>query len=129
MNVGIGTGAAPFLFWEYLFRIFGTVSLQCTVQCITYKLRKVTGKKKKNNIFKAANWKFIFKSRPQWKKPTKRITAAAFNNQLTDGEGKSCLHEREELIAATLNCIRVRDRKNSFPHEVIHQALTIPRHT
>ncbi len=29
MNVGIGTVALQFFSWEYLFRIFGIVSLQC----------------------------------------------------------------------------------------------------
>jgi hypothetical protein len=34
MNVGIGTVAAKFLSWEYMFRIFGIVSLQCARQVI-----------------------------------------------------------------------------------------------
>jgi hypothetical protein len=29
MNVGNGTVAVQYLFWEYFFRIFGIVSLQC----------------------------------------------------------------------------------------------------
>jgi hypothetical protein len=32
MNVEIGTEAPIFLFWEYLFQIFGILSLQCGVE-------------------------------------------------------------------------------------------------
>jgi hypothetical protein len=40
MNVGIGTGAAQFLSWDYWFQIFGKVSLQCAstdAECTLYR--------------------------------------------------------------------------------------------
>ncbi len=38
MNVEIGTEAPIFLFWEYLFQIFGSLSLQCRVGALLLKV-------------------------------------------------------------------------------------------
>ncbi len=41
MNVEIGSKAPIFLFWEYLFRIFGILSLQCVGEgrCVKIRVR------------------------------------------------------------------------------------------
>ncbi len=40
MNVEIGTETPIFLFWEYLFRNFGILSLQCGRQAVICQLGK-----------------------------------------------------------------------------------------
>jgi hypothetical protein len=41
MNVEIGTEAPIFLFWEYLFQIFGILSLQCTKNTTQIQIERV----------------------------------------------------------------------------------------
>jgi hypothetical protein len=65
MKVEIGTETPIFLFWEYLFRNFGILSLQCTQEpkknfgdltpYLTYALKPVI------SIKKHENWCFFFK--------------------------------------------------------------------
>jgi hypothetical protein len=43
MNVEIGTETQIFLFWEYLFRNFGILSLQCNSQLTSQSLMKYLG--------------------------------------------------------------------------------------
>ncbi len=70
MNVEIGTETPIFLFWEYLFRNFGILSLQCTGigqvffvlvvysknirYCIRFDLRAVLNQAKRLDICKMA---------------------------------------------------------------------------
>jgi hypothetical protein len=42
MNVEIGTETPIFLFWEYLFRNFGILSLQCELISASFNSHKMT---------------------------------------------------------------------------------------
>jgi hypothetical protein len=46
MNVEIGTEAPIFLFWEYLFQIFGILSLQCKAKIVIKSLRETSWRKR-----------------------------------------------------------------------------------
>jgi hypothetical protein len=58
MNVEIGTEASIFLFWEYLFQIFGILSLQCALKLSLE--RKISGSRKERiDISAHIGWREI----------------------------------------------------------------------
>jgi hypothetical protein len=50
MNVEIGTKVAQFLFWEFLSKIFGIVSLQCGRETAMH-LNQITSMVKETTLF------------------------------------------------------------------------------
>ncbi len=54
MNVEIGTETPIFLFWEYLFKIFGLLSLQCCPRATGRMAPRFRGQQRHSLVFKQA---------------------------------------------------------------------------
>jgi hypothetical protein len=57
MNEEIGTEAGQFLFWEYVFQIFGIVSLQCGLEVLELKTTIYLVALRKNHMIEPARTK------------------------------------------------------------------------